>query len=71
MNLLLLIRFIFIILVKCRCRDAKTLQTYKPGLEEGFGQNLRKVLLSKIKFYFVSIVLISVENKSSMNTQDH
>ena len=49
-------------------RDAKTLQTYKPGLEEGFGQNLRKVLLSKIKFYFVSIVLISVKNKSSINT---
>ena len=49
-------------------RDAKTLQTYKPGLEEGFGQKLRKVLLSKIKFYFGSIVLISVENKSSINT---
>ena len=29
----------------------------KPGLEEGFGQKLRKVLLPKIKFYFVSIVL--------------
>ena len=43
-------------------RDAKTLQTYKPGLEEGFGQKFRKVLLLKIKFYFVSIVLISVEN---------
>ena len=26
-----------------RIRDAKTLQTYKPGLEEGFGQKLRKV----------------------------
>ena len=49
-------------------RDAKTLQTYKPGLEEGFGQKLRKVLLSKIKFYIVGIVLISVENKSSINT---
>ena len=49
-------------------RDAKTLQTYKPGLEEGFGQKLRKVLLSKIEFYLVSIVLISVENKSSINT---
>ena len=49
-------------------RDAKTLQTYKPGLEEGFGQKLRKVLLPKIKFYLVSMVLISVENKSSINT---
>ena len=49
-------------------RDAKTLQTYKPGLEEGFGQKLRKVLLSKIKFYIVGILLTSVENKSSINT---
>ena len=48
-------------------RDAKTLQTYKPGLEEGFGQKLRKVLLSKIKFYIVGIVLTSVENKPSIN----
>ena len=40
-------------------RDAKTLHTYKPGLEEGFGQTLRKVLLIKIKFCIVSIVLIS------------
>ena len=51
----------------CNCRDAKTLQNYKPGLEEGFGQKLRKVLLSKIKFYIVGIVLTSVENKSSIN----
>ena len=48
-------------------RDAKTLQNYKPGLEEGFGQKLRKVLLSKIKFYIVGIVLTNVENKSSIN----
>ena len=52
-------------------RDAKTLQTYKPCLEEGFGQKLKKILLSKMKFYFVSIVLISVENKSSINTWNH
>ena len=30
-------------LAKGIIRDAKTLQTYKPGLEEGFGQKLRKV----------------------------
>ena len=46
----------------------KTPHTYKPDLEEGFCQKLRKVLLPKIHFY---IVYISVENKSSINTLNH
>ena len=34
-------------------RDAKTLLTYKPGLEEGFGKKFRKVLFTKINFIFL------------------
>ena len=44
------------------------LHTYKPGLEEGFGQKLGKVLLTKMKFYIFGIVLLSVGNKSSIDT---
>ena len=45
-------------------RGAKTLRT----LEEGFGQKSGKVLLTKVKIYIFGMVLLSVENKSPINT---
>ena len=38
----------------CQCSDtprvAKTPPTYKPGLEEGFGQTMRKVLFTVLRY---------------------
>ena len=41
---------VVIIFMYDRIRFAKTQQTYKPGLEEGFGQNMRKVLLTVLRY---------------------
>lgn len=39
-------------------RDAKPPPTYKPGLEECFGQKLRSVLLLMSKLYILVTVLM-------------